>query len=91
MPSITIRNISTESHRRLRIRAAQNGRSMQEEVKAMIDAESVETKKLPMTPASNWVDEMRARIKEFGYVDFEPATIDEYVDFPDFSGKEFQK
>jgi plasmid stability protein len=94
MPSITIRNVSPEAHRRLRIRAAENGRSLQEEVKNMIDAETTKTKDSTKKQVTSWVDEMRSRIMEFGYVDFVPATADESIDVtafaePDFTGKDF--
>lgn len=36
MPSVTIRNIPDEVHRRLRIRAAKNGRSMEAELRAVL-------------------------------------------------------
>jgi antitoxin FitA len=90
MPSITIRNISPEAHRRLRIRAAQNGRSMQEELRVLIE-NVPQPGKQPAAAKSNWVEEMRTRIKEIGYVDFEPATFDESVNFPDFSEKDYHR
>lgn len=36
MPSITVRNIPEPVHRRLRIRAARNGRSMEAELRAIL-------------------------------------------------------
>ncbi len=36
MPSITIRHVSEEIHRRLRIRAARNGRSMEAELRQVL-------------------------------------------------------
>lgn len=36
MPSITVRNIPEQVHRRLRIRAAKNGRSMEAELRAVL-------------------------------------------------------
>ncbi len=38
MKSITIRNVPKETHRRLRIRAAQNGRSLEAELRALLGA-----------------------------------------------------
>ncbi len=38
MPAITIRNLSDETHRALRLRAEQNGRSTEAEVRAILDA-----------------------------------------------------
>lgn len=38
MKSITIRNVPEETHRRLRIRAARNGRSLEGELRALLGA-----------------------------------------------------
>ncbi|WP_207764698.1 FitA-like ribbon-helix-helix domain-containing protein [Hyphococcus luteus] len=38
MKAITIRNVPEETHRRLRIRAAQNGRSLEAELRALLGA-----------------------------------------------------
>jgi plasmid stability protein len=37
MPAITVRNISEETHRALRVRAAEHGRSTEAEVRAILD------------------------------------------------------
>ncbi len=37
MPAINIRNLPDETHRALRVRAAQNGRSMEAEARAILD------------------------------------------------------
>lgn len=37
MPAITIRNLSEETHRALKVRAAQHGRSTEAEVRAILD------------------------------------------------------
>jgi plasmid stability protein len=37
MPSLTVRNLSEETHRALRIRAAHNGRSTEAEVRSILD------------------------------------------------------
>ena len=37
MPAITIRNLSDETHRALRARAAEHGRSTEAEVRAILD------------------------------------------------------
>ena len=50
MASITVRNLDEELQRRLRIRAAENGRSMEQEARAILraalDEDAVPTKKL---------------------------------------------
>jgi len=38
MAAITVRNLSDETHRGLRLRAAQHGRSTEAEVRAILDA-----------------------------------------------------
>jgi plasmid stability protein len=37
MPSLTVRNLPEETHRALRLRAAQNGRSTEAEVRAILE------------------------------------------------------
>ncbi|MBE7186487.1 MAG: Arc family DNA-binding protein [Methylobacterium mesophilicum] len=37
MPSITIRNVPSEVHRALRVRAAQHGRSAEAEIRAILE------------------------------------------------------
>lgn len=44
MASITVRNLPDETHRALRVRAAQNGRSTEAEVRAILE-EAVRPKK----------------------------------------------
>lgn len=38
MPAVTIRNLSEETHRALRVRAARNGRSTEAEIRAILEA-----------------------------------------------------
>jgi len=38
MPSITVRNVSDEVHRAIRIRAAQNGRSIEAEMREILES-----------------------------------------------------
>jgi plasmid stability protein len=38
MPSLNVRNLSEQTHRALRIRAAEHGRSTEAEVRAILDA-----------------------------------------------------
>lgn len=37
MPNLTVRNLSEETHRALRVRAARNGRSTEAEVRAILE------------------------------------------------------
>ncbi|MBB4285543.1 FitA-like ribbon-helix-helix domain-containing protein [Roseospira goensis] len=38
MPAVTIRNLSAEAHRALKVRAAQHGRSAEAEMRAILEA-----------------------------------------------------
>ncbi len=38
MPAVTIRNLSAETHRALKLRAAQHGRSTEAEIRSILDA-----------------------------------------------------
>jgi plasmid stability protein len=38
MPAVTIRNLSEETHRALKVRAAQHNRSTEAEIRAILDA-----------------------------------------------------
>ena len=38
MPAVTIRNLSEETHRALKVRAKQHGRSTEAEIRAILDA-----------------------------------------------------
>ncbi len=81
MSSITIRNLDDGVKRRLRLRAAERNRSMEEEAREILRcalaSESV--------PAKNWVDEVRARVEAVGGVDLELPSRGPLRDPPDFS------
>ena len=66
MASITIRNLDDDVKRRLRVRAAEHHRSMEEEARLIL-REAVEHKKAPRNLASA----IRARIAPLGGVDLE--------------------
>ena len=67
MASITVRNLDEGLKRRLRIRAAENGKSMEQEVRdilrAALDEESQSGK--------DFIDGIRARFAELGGVELE--------------------
>ena len=68
MPSVTIRNIDPAVKERLRVRAAQNGRSMEAELRSII-TDAVDA---PARPAeTNLAEAIRRRFAPFGGVDFE--------------------
>ena len=67
MASITIRNLDNDVKTRLRVRAASNGRSMEEEVRRIL-AEAVERN---TTPAQGLGTALHELFKPFGGVELE--------------------
>ena len=88
MANLLIRNLSEETKRALRIRAAGHGRSLSEEAASLIDIGVTEN---PAGPKGNWVDEMLARLKAIGAGELEIPPRSIYIgrEPPDFSGPEF--
>jgi plasmid stability protein len=68
MATLTIRNIEPSIKERLRVRAAQNGRSMEAELRAIV-TDAVETPARP--PELNLYDRIRARVEPLGGVELE--------------------
>jgi antitoxin FitA len=66
MASITIRNLDGDLKQRLRVRAAQRGRSMEEEVREILRHAVGET-----APPNNLAAAIRARVATFGGVDLQ--------------------
>ncbi len=64
MASITIRNLDNEVKRKLRIRAAANGRSMEEEVRQILKAALVQPQ-----PSNDWARELNTRFAAAGGLD----------------------
>jgi plasmid stability protein len=60
MATLTIRGLDDEVHRRLRVRAAENGRSMEAEVRAVLEAAVA----AGSSDAVPWVDRVRERFSE---------------------------
>ena len=69
MTSITIRNLDDDLKRRLRTRAAENGRSMEEEVREILR----QALAVPSAP-QNLGQSIHARFAALGGVDLLPAT-----------------
>ena len=67
MASITIRNLDDEVKTRLRVRAAKNGRSMEEEVRLIL-CEAVEPETVPAKGLGTAIHEL---FKPFGGVELE--------------------
>ena len=67
MASITVRNLDDGLKRRLRIRAAENGRSMEQEAREILKHALVEEE----APVKNLVSAIRARFAPLGGVELE--------------------
>ena len=68
MATLTIRNIEPSIKERLRVRAAQNGRSMEAELRAIV-TDAIEAPTRP--PEMNLYDRIRARFEPLGGVELE--------------------
>jgi plasmid stability protein len=68
MATLTIRNVEPSIKERLRVRAAQNGRSMEAELRAIV-TDAIETPTRP--PEMNLYDRIRARFEPLGGVELE--------------------
>ena len=90
MASLLIRNLSDETKKALRIRAAENGRSMTEEARSLIEAGTAK-KVRPKDQGQkvNWVDKMLADLRAIGDAEFDELPRDVAPPPPDFSGPEF--
>jgi len=70
MATLTIRNVDPEVQKRLRVRAAENGRSMEAELRQIInDAVSGKTRKAEEV---NLAEAIRRRFAPYGGVELEP-------------------
>lgn len=66
MASITIRNLDEKTKARLRVRAAQHGRSMEEEARTLLKAALREE---IATPRSSLAESIRDRFRKLGGVE----------------------
>jgi antitoxin FitA len=89
MASMTIRNLPDETKRLIRVRAAENGRSMEEEVRERLIRDYQPNEK-PQKLGS-WVRDIVASFQEIGGIDLEPPPREPMRDPIDFSGPEFGK
>lgn len=80
MASITIRNLDEGLKGRLRIRAAEHGRSMEEEARDILRTALSQEKR----GATNLADAIRRRIEPLGGVDLEPLPRDPVRQPPNF-------
>ena len=90
MASLLIRNLSDETKKALRIKAAENGRSMTEEARSLIEV-GMAKKTGPKNQRQeiNWVDKMLADLRAIGDAEFEELPHIAAPPPPDFSGPEF--
>jgi antitoxin FitA len=65
MASLIVRNIPEDAKQKLRVRAATNGRSMEEEVRVMLE-EGLRRPVRSLQSGKSWVVEMRKRMKSIG-------------------------
>jgi len=86
MPAITVRNIDEDLKAKLRIRAAQNGRSMEAEVRQILKAALVDDQALsrptPEKGLGAWIHELFA---EIGGVELDIPKRTELARYVDFS------
>ena len=73
MASITVRNLDEELKQRLRVRAAENGRSMEQEVREILKTalEKTPTGPTPPMTGKELVESIRARFEPYGGVELE--------------------
>jgi len=71
MASITIRNLEEATKRKLKIRAATHGRSMEQEVREILKDALQSTPKRPRTGA-DLADDIHRRFARLGGVELEP-------------------
>ena len=81
MTSITIRNLDDGLKRRLRLRAAQHDRSMEEEARDILRCALSEEPRV----ADNLADRIRRRVEPFGGIDLPPFPRGPLRDPPDFA------
>jgi antitoxin FitA len=80
MASITIRKLDTSLKARLRVRAAQNGRSMEEEAREVLRAALSKDEAMP----AGLMEAIRKRFGKFGPVDLPIPAREPMREPPDF-------
>jgi len=87
MASITIRKLNDSAKAKLRIRAAQNGRSMEEEARVIL--EEVITNPVRSRPRGNMAERIRSLFEPLGGIELEIPPRGPMREIPDFSGPEY--
>lgn len=85
MASLSIRNLDENTKKRLRIRAAENGVSMEEEARAILRV----TLTADSDPSESFGAAIRRIVEPLGGVELEPLVRDLTREPPDFSSEEF--
>jgi plasmid stability protein len=85
MASITIRNLDDDLKKRLRLRAAEHGRSMEEEARDILQSS---LRSHDMTGAE-WYAAIRADVAPLGGIRLEPLPRQPVREPPDFSDPKF--
>ncbi|WP_440225104.1 FitA-like ribbon-helix-helix domain-containing protein [Dokdonella sp. MW10] len=88
MATMTIRNLGDDVKARLRVRAAQHGRSMEEEARSILRAALISESK-PAATGSALVADIRALVEPFGGIELELPARTPMREPPDFSGPEY--
>ena len=79
MPTLTIRNVPEETKKRLRIRAAEHDRSMEAELRAILDSALGKPE-----PPENLAEAIHRRFAKFGGVELELPERTPAREPPDF-------
>jgi antitoxin FitA len=92
MASITIRNLDPDVKTRLRIRAAEHGRSMEAEAREIL-TEGLEARvaEVPNGPKPHLIDQIRAIVEPLGGIELDIPPRTYSGDIPDFSGPEYDR
>ena len=73
MASITVRNLKETTKRKLKMRAAANGNSMEQEIREILDSASEQTAPSQKTgTGADLAESIRRRFARFGGVELEP-------------------
>ena len=87
MGTVTVRQLDDRTKASLRIRAARNGHSMEQEVREILRAALAEPEPGGRLPGEDWVDSLRRQFEAVGFTDdlaipprtemAEPISLDE--------------
>ena len=71
MATLTVRNLDPEVHKRLRVRAAESGRSMEAEIRQILQDAVAAPKPGPEESGLNLAEAIRRRFAPFGGVELD--------------------